>query len=162
MKKALLLALVIIATLMMGCQEVNETDQENKFDPTEVQVGDEIGGFRITELEVGNDGPNYSVVAWFEGRAILKGKFVQYEGHEFLGDAATFEVDEANSDHLPKLVYDDRYVWFAFSNREEAIKLLEEYDQEGLTIEIDGYKIHYAPTEVVNEASIVKVVDGIK
>lgn len=162
MKKAFLLALVIIATLMMGCQEVNETDPNNKFDPTEVQVGDEVAGFRIKELEVGADGPNYSVVALFEGRAILKGKFVQYEGHDFLGNAATFEVDEANSDLVPKLTYDDRYIWFAFSNREEAIKLLEEYNQEGLIIEIDDYKINYAPTEVVNEASLVRVVEGTK
>lgn len=162
MKKAFLLALVIIAILIIGCQGISDADPNYKFDPTEVQVGDEVAGFTITELEVGPDGPNYSVVALFEGKAILKGKFVQYEGHEFLGNAATFEVDEANSDHLPKLTYDDRYIWFAFSNREEAIKLLENYDQEGLTIEINGYKIHYAPTEVVNEAFLVRVVEGTK
>lgn len=162
MKKALLLALMIIATLIMGCQGVSDADPNYKFDPTEVQVGDEVAGFTITELEIGADGPNYSAVAMFEGKAIVRGKFVQYEGHDFLGNAATFEVDEANSDHLPKLSYDERYIWFAFSNREEAIKMLEDYDREGLTIEIDGYKINYAPTEVVNEAFLVRVVEGTK
>lgn len=159
MKKVWLL-FMITGVLIIGCQRVGDTDMNNTFDPTEVKVGDEVAGLRIKELDVGDDGPNYSVVVLFEGRTILKGKFVQYEGHDFLGNAITFEVDETSNEILPKLIYDDRNLWFAFKNREEAIQMLEKYNNEGLTIEIDDYKIHYAPTEVVNEASLVRIIEG--
>jgi hypothetical protein len=161
MKKVLLVFLILM-TFIMGCGRISNSDPNNFFNPKDMQVGDEVAGLSITELEVGDDGPNYSVFALFEGKTIIQGRFVQYKDHEFLGNAISFEVDPSSSNKLPKLKYDDRDLWFVFRNREEAIQLLAGYHNEGLTIEIVDYKIHYAPTEVVNEASIVRVIEGTK
>jgi hypothetical protein len=161
MKKVVLILLGIIM-LIMGCQKpVNEVS-DNHFNPKDVKVGDEVAGMKIVELEVEDDGPNYSVFAAFEGKIIISGKYIQYENHDFLGNAISFEVDEESFKKLPILAYDERNLWFVFRNREEAIKRLGDYDNEGLSIEIADYTIHYAPTEVANEASITRVIEGVK
>ena len=160
--KRLIVILLILLLSTVACKRANTEMPNNTFNPKESKIGDTVAGMKVVELQVGEDAPNYSVFAVFKGKATVKGKFVQYEGHDFLGDAIAFEVEEDNSDRLPRLSYDERNAWFVFINREEAIKLLEEYDYEEVTIEIDDYTINYAPTEVVNEASIVRVMEGSK
>ena len=161
MRKAFVL-LIIMLIFNVACQKPTNEVSNNLFNPKDVKVGDEVAGMKIVELEVGNDGPQYSVYATFEGKVLISGHFVQYEDHDFLGNAISFEVDEESSKKLPKLTYDERNLWFVFRNREEAIKLLGDYEYEGLTIEVDSYTINYAPTEVVNQASIIRVVEGVK
>jgi hypothetical protein len=162
MKKIILLILLSVMMLIIGCQKPAIEVPSNIFSPKDVKVGDEVAGMKIVGLKLGEYGPDYDVMAAFEGKTVISGKFVQYENHDFLGNAISFEVDKESAKKLPILTYDERNSWFVFRNREEAIKLLEDYENEGLTIEIDNYTINYAHTEVFNEASITRVIEGIK
>jgi len=159
--KRLFLIVLLTTIILTGCKNP-ESNLNNIFNPKEVKIGDEVAKMKVISLETGDDGPNYSVSVTFEGNKTLYGRFVQYENHDFLDNAISFEVDEAKSDKLPLLSYDERNIWFVFRNREEAINLFNEYENDNLTIEISDYTINYAPTEVVNESTLVRVIDGVK
>lgn len=139
---------------------------EYLFDGKDVKVGDQIAGMEVVSVDANDpqdtDTQTFSFHGEFSGKKTISGKFIQNEEDALLNDLLIFIVDDAMEHQLPKLENDDRYVWFAFKNNEEAIKMYEENfgekDEATATIELDHYHIHYAPSDVYNEATLLRIV----
>ncbi|PHJ37100.1 hypothetical protein P378_18780 [Desulforamulus profundi] len=90
---------------------------------------------------------------------MLSGKYICHDNDGFLGSSIVFEVDNKSKNFLPKLVYDNRFIWFVFSNYEEAVKAFGKPGSRGeATIVIDDYTIRYKHTDTYNEAKLVRVI----
>lgn len=132
--------------------------ETNIFDARKVKVGDNVAGLRIAKVEVHNaSDEDYDAAVSFEGEVTVSGTFKHNKDDEFLDHEISFMVDEESADLLPKLAHDQRYVWFMFTNHDEAEKAFGAPGTEGkATVTIKEYCINYAHTEVWNTAELVK------
>lgn len=136
-----------------------ETQSEtNIFDARKVKAGDQVAGLGIAKVEVHNaSDEDYDAAVSFEGEVTVSGTFKHNKDDEFLDHEISFVVDEESADLLPKLAHDQRYVWFMFTNHDEAEKAFGAPGSEGkATVTIKNYCINYAHTEVWNTAELVK------
>src|SRR5690606_5662483 len=123
---------------------------------------EKIGSMSITHLSVSEEeAPSFGANVQFSGVVTVQGTYHYQPEHEFLGNEISFKVDDESLTQLPKLIQDERYIWFTFENQEEAITLLDISEQEKsegeATVIIDNYKINYAPTEIWNTATLIQV-----
>ncbi|HEY9818543.1 MAG TPA: hypothetical protein V6D20_22455 [Candidatus Obscuribacterales bacterium] len=141
-------------------EPADDGNQPTSFDPQAVQVGDRIAGLELTGLEVMFHGDNNQIISgWaeFEGTTTVSGIY----DPEFLFPGALegtpcFNVDETRSS-LPRFDFDERRLWFCFSNPEAAIAAFPgATDEIDATIAIANYRIDYAPSDVVNTAEFVQ------
>jgi hypothetical protein len=139
-------------------QPVPEEKVSNLFDAREIEVGDQVAGLKVVNIEVQNgEEEDYDAYVSFEGEATVSGTFKHNLDDEFLDHEISFKVDEEGSDLLPKLAHDERDVWFMFMNHDEAEKALGAAGTEGAaTVTIRNYSINYAHTEIWNTADLVK------
>jgi len=156
--------LLLVAMSFSGCsgadgnkvEKVAGKSQENNiFDAREWRPGDSIAGLEIESLQAqpGNN-PDYSARIKFKGFLSLSGKYKNYQNDKILGDNVCFYADEKSEFKVPKLIHDERYTWFCFTNKEAAKKELGPPGSEGeIKIKIADYQIKYAPSQIWNLAT---------
>ena len=126
------------------------------FDPSNVRVGDTIAGLRVKAADVQRaaDGDWVGTVR-FEGEVQVAGALRPHPSEEV--DALCFFVEETHRARLPRFTEDQRRPWFCFSNQAEAREMVRAIP-EGGTVEliIDQFTYHFAHTDVVNGARLVR------
>lgn len=137
-----------------------QTVNSNIFDPTQVKIGDEVSGFKITSItrsssdEVG-DGATLRVK--FSGTATLAGKY-NYQMNEFAGmQTACFQPSDTNT--LPVFVQNsDRNKAFCFRDLKKFQDFFgKKYGMGDATIVINNYELADG-SEALNSADLVSVV----
>lgn len=124
------------------------------FDPKTIDVGDQYADMTFVEHE------EYSTVYKFTGEKILSGSFERYEDNDYWGKAVLFTLADEDESLLPRAKGDSRYIWFTFSNYEEAHDMFKPYGLEGnIKIKIDAYSIDILEGCVVNQAHLVEILD---
>lgn len=115
--------------------------------------------FRVEGTYLGQDPADFSGTIAFSGEVTLSGTYIHYSPEEeFLGDQVCFDqLDEASLARLPRARGDERYLWFCFTNREEARQALAPAGVGETTVVIDGYTVDLQHTETWNTARLVRV-----
>lgn len=134
---------------------------ENLFDPATVQVGDSVAGLRIDSLDVRQaaDGQWVGRVR-FAGQVRVRGTWEPHPDAEFR--ALCFFAAGEYAPRLPRFRSDVRRPWFCFEDQERARRLLKVPPERGRAeILIDGFTYHYAPTDVYNQARLVRVLTRV-
>ena len=129
---------------------VNATTTEglpkNVFRSEDVKVGDKIVGMTVTSIEPSR--------ITFKGQVTLHGVVTNYSSDEPIMQGNTcFSVDDSDVSKVPKIVDDDRPIWFCFTNVDAASKVLKDGPA---TITIDDYLIDSLESEVWNTATFIK------
>ncbi|GAB6178775.1 hypothetical protein JCM14036_00940 [Desulfotomaculum defluvii] len=180
--KKIFICLLLIMTLM-GCQNnenkvISQTQGDpqpqaaqtsetvdpsinNVFDPLKTKVGDSVAGLKVKAITYNKDYPSkdYPAEVEFSGKIQLTGNLIYHdEKDEFLPDCLTFDVSEESIKNIPRLTYDERKYWFAFSDQDKAAEILGKKNINNLTIIVNDYKVWYAHTEVCDLANIVEVI----
>jgi len=128
------------------------------FDLNTVKVGDQIGSMRIiSRVSYGAiDKNNYSIddasIA-FIGQVVIKGAYT-----ESRGDRCIVDLDESSTSKIPRMIGDDRDIWFCFNESNLVKQEFVKGDDEIVEIVIDNYVINAYPSEVYNTADLVRVV----
>jgi hypothetical protein len=151
----------LASTLQFHQPEAPQETAENLFDAREVKAGDVMAGMTVVSVETGEPyrDSEYPARVQFSGPVTLSGEYTCYpEDHEFLAGLVAFKVDPAEEEKLPRLKHDERYPWLVFSNQEAARIFGPPGGQGQAKVVIDRYQIHYAPSEVYNQAELVEVV----
>jgi hypothetical protein len=118
-KNLLLYLYLAIILNIIGC-----TAEETDIEPpavfgSGVAVGDSIGQFIISEIEVFNsDADSWSGWIRFEGESEVSGRYGRHPLYPETG-AVSFFPDERSVDLLPRYIDDKRGGWFSFSNEED-------------------------------------------
>ncbi|MCG0239375.1 MAG: hypothetical protein L6E13_09275 [Firmicutes bacterium] len=125
-------------------------------------MGDTVGGLRVVRMEgayLDEDRTLFSGIIEFSGEVTLSGTYIHYPPEEeFVGGQVCFDqLDEASLARLPRARGDERYLWFCFTNREEARQALAPAGVGEATVVIDGYTINLQHTETWNTARLVRV-----
>ncbi len=180
MKNKLVMGIILVVLLMgVGCQSSdtgmpddainnleeleNDVNKSNVFDPFTTQEGDIVGDMKVISITATSLENNLNTVtANFDGKVAARGSIYNVTD-EFLGDAIYFIPDEGSSRLFPKADIDERYIWFVFDDYEKAIAMYNENFGDTVSssaiVEIDHYTINYAPSDVVNQATLVNIVE---
>lgn len=124
------------------------TTAKNIFRREETHVGDKIAGMTVTS--------STNRYVYFSGQVSLRGDVVVSDDptHDSIQGNLYFNVAKEDWDKLPRILGDDRIVWFVFSNKIPD----HTFNQSGpATITIDNYVIDSMESEVANTARLVKV-----
>lgn len=138
-------------------QRVPDPATATVFDPARVRVGDTIAGLRVDSADVRRaiHGDWIGSVR-FAGEVRLSGAYQPHPSEEV--DALCFFVAEEHRARLPRFPADARRPWFCFANQEEARTLLRPPPDSGRAeIVVDRFIYHFAHTDVVNEARLLRV-----
>lgn len=137
----------------------------NIFDPSVAEVGDEVVGFIITDIETEFTESTRDVRVVFDGEVTLSGT-LYYDNNEqgYWGKFIYFYIDDDCAGFLPYPIGDDRQIWFGVENHDEVVDLLDiQPEDEGRTIEysavivIDSYTVVLGSSEGGNFASIKSI-----
>lgn len=137
----------------------------NLFDTSTAEIGDEVAGFIITDIDADYNDDDSSVHVVFQGEATLSGT-LYHDNNELghWGKFIYFYIDDDCSEFLPYPDDDDRQIWFGFDNYDEAVKMLDtQPGDEGVTIAyqavivIDNYTVMQGATEGCNFATLKSV-----
>lgn len=137
----------------------------NLFDPATAKVGDEVAGFKITEVETEYDENTRDARVVFDGEVTLSGT-LYYDNNEegYWGRFIYFYIDDDCAGFLPYPVGDDRQIWFGVENYDGAVEMLDiQPEDEGKTIEyqavivIDSYTVVLGSSEGCNFASLKSI-----
>lgn len=130
----------------------------NIFDPNVLKVGDKI--VDMTVLAIGPVSPNTPIdvmqnyKATFKGQANISGKF---HLDEILGDYCMY-IDQPDWAKIPQSSIDNRAPQFCISNPDiQAIKKIISENNGNANITIDDYTINQYPTEISNQATLIKI-----
>ena len=130
------------------------------FDPARVRVGDSVAGLRVDARDVrpASDGEWVGTVR-FAGAVTIGGRIMAHPDP----DVATpcFEADEASATRLPRWAGDTRRSWFCFTDAgSAATRLGAARPARAAVVTVDSYTVHYARSDVVNSARLVRVDSG--
>ncbi|MEW6696224.1 MAG: hypothetical protein ACOY35_09550 [Bacillota bacterium] len=131
------------------------------FDPLKIAAGDTVAGMKVLSVEASTvPGSNQqTATVRFSGEATISGEYTCHNNDELLGSVIAFTVDDQEHHQLPRITYDERKLWFVFSNHDEAAKVFGSPGSRGrATVVINDYIIRYAPTDTYNEARLLKVI----
>lgn len=147
--------------------EIDTSDSTTVFDAKKVKAGDKIGNMTIKSLEVipgTKDYPVDIVQAKFSGQVEITGVYEHTpKNWEFFGDTVCFTPDEESASKLPQLEQRQGEHWFCFENQEAAAQALGAEGEKGrATIVIADFFIDYRPTETVDRARLVQVIEKQK
>ncbi|KUO49984.1 MAG: hypothetical protein APF76_05835 [Desulfitibacter sp. BRH_c19] len=135
---------------------------EHFFNAKEAQLGDIVGDMTITSIiHLDSDPANFQALINLSGATTISGQYVHYDNHETLGNIVVFVVNEDSLAVLPQLEQDERYIWFSFSNQDEAKEAFGKPGSKGTaTIVIDDYQINFAESyDLGNMAKLIEVVE---
>ncbi len=119
-------------------------------------VGDQVGEMTITFIERFFD--DYIWIG-FNGKATVTGRYA-YTDDALMGEFISFHADTAQEGKIPKMLEDERDLWFSFSNHDFAHETFGPVGSTGqATIVIDSYFIDYTPTEAYNTAELLEVIE---
>lgn len=132
------------------------------FNPSEVEPGDTVAGLRVVSVDITpfQDSREFIGTVQFDGEITVRGT---YSPNTAFSDGAEgipcFYVDETSETQLPRFQWDERNSWFCFSNPDAVKQAFPDVttEQENTTLVIDDYVTIYAPTDVVNEATFVRI-----
>lgn len=171
MSRAALLA-VLLVVLATGCggggpdapqatDPPGEAPMDQTFDPAQLEVGEEVLGLRVTDVDVREETEIYAARVRFSGQVTVSGLVRVHDEDPFIGNGICMvEVDRDAVRRLPRMERDERRTWFCFSNRGTASDMFGPPGSERrATVVIDDYEIEYAPTESWNTARLVEVVE---
>lgn len=142
----------------------------NPFDVTTAKVGDTVVGMSIVSVGLPNSGAGTTISGenaevQFSGEATLTGTYTYHGNDGLLSDVVSFEPDESSAAKLPKMIGDERTLWFVFSNGPAALDIFG--PQSGTstasysgnaTVTVKNYYILSFPGEVANGAELVSVI----
>lgn len=150
----------------MSNQERESGEKTNKFKFDKIKTGDIVVGMVIKFIKpfskelltpTEND-----VTIGFSGKITVSGEYHYYgdDPSGFLSNTVCFDnLDEQSQTKIPKMIGDDRNIWFCFSNQELARNLFNPQGASGMaTIVIDDYVINILPAEVTNTAKLIKII----
>ncbi len=135
---------------------------EHYFNAKEAQLGETVGDMVIESIVyLDSDPVNFEAVIKLAGAVTISGQYAHYENHEILGNSVIFIVDEQSLAVLPQLKQDERYIWFSFSNQDEAKEAFGKVGSKGTaTIVVDEYQINFSKNySFGNMAKLVEVVE---
>lgn len=150
---------------------LSNRNQENSYKSSEfkfgeVKVGDKVADMAIKFIKPFSDdvltSTKDNVSIGFSGEITISGKY-HYYGNDpsgFLSDAVCFDsLDEQSQVKIPKMIGDERSIWFCFGNQELAKSSFSPRGSSGTaTIAINDYTINILPAEVTNIAKLIKVI----
>jgi hypothetical protein len=131
------------------------------FDPARVQVGDSIAGLRIDTVDVWRamDGAWVGMVR-FAGEVRLGGTYEPHPDPE--ANLLCFFAGAEHAERLPRFHGDERRPWFCFADQDRARALLPVPPGRGRAeIVVDRFTYHFAYSDVVNSARLVRVVTRV-
>ncbi|NLM61247.1 MAG: hypothetical protein GX193_04125 [Clostridiales bacterium] len=149
----------------IGRSEGMPATGSNLFDPGTIKVGDEVAGFKVTDIETEYFEDARDVLVVFDGEATLSGT-LYYDNNEqgFWGKFIYFYIDDDCAGFLPYAVGDDRQIWFGIENHDEAVGMLDvQPEDEGKTIAysavivIDNYTVVLGSSEGCNFATLKSI-----
>jgi hypothetical protein len=126
------------------------------FDPAAVREGDTVAGLRVAAHDVrrASDGAPVGTVR-FQGLVAVRGRTMAHPDPDVADPC--FLADSASSARLPRWAGDARRSWFCFANAADARALLGAPGESRVaTITVDDFTIHYAPSDVVNSARLLR------
>jgi hypothetical protein len=131
-----------------------------QFDPLSLKPGDQIGNLAILSISAatGNSisAADYSVI--FSGRITVTGKYGSSLEGAFPDTVCFDSLDNDSLSLIPRFPSDIRTIRFCFDNQKLAQQLLGPIGKSGqAAITIDNYTINFAPTEIYNTATLIKV-----
>lgn len=139
------------------------TTNSNVFNPAQVKPGDSVAGLTIVAIEATPyQDRGYVGTAKFRGETTVSGT---YKLAPDAADAGTgnpcFFADAASASKLPRFANDERVPWFCFTNAAAVEQALGQPTATGkqVTIAIADYETVYQPSDVVNQAKFVRVVE---
>ncbi len=128
--------------------EATTSTTKNIFRREDVRAGDKIVGMTVTS--------STNRYIYFSGQVSLRGDVVVNNdpAHDSIQGDLYFNVAKEDWDKLPRILGDDRIVWFVFSNEIPD----HTFKQSGAaTITIDNYVIDSMESEVANTARLIRV-----
>lgn len=149
--------LLIALVLGIGCGGSRDSVNSPRFDPLGIEPGDTVAGLTLVSKDVRvleGYGPVGTFV--FRGGVTTTGRYIYGIVGEGGPEAPYFYPDPADSLRFPRMEGDRRFVWFTFSNPEEAGRLLGRSERK-VTITVEEYVYRYLPTDAVNEAMLTRV-----
>jgi hypothetical protein len=132
-----------------------------RFDPDTLAPGSAVGELALDSVwrrgpAAGRDADS----AFFAGEITLSGSTVPHPDPDAAEVAVCFEPDPSSAARMPRWVGDERRIWFCFENVGNAAHSLAAPGEEvGATVVIDEYRIHYGPSDEVNTARLLEVVE---
>jgi len=145
----------------MGSFVEGEINRElsNPFDCQEAKRNDTVAGMKIISIDYGSYYKNIcGANVEFSSKVAITGTYEHWSKDEYFGDCVVFYPDENSKNKLPKMISDNRIIWFTFTNYKEAVQAFGSKGSEGIaTIVINNYHIIWYETEVSNTAKLVEV-----
>ncbi len=138
---------------------------QNDFDPLKIKLGDKIVGMTLVSLGpiINIDKPLSAddVDAKFSGSVTLSGNYV-FDMNDFAGSemACLYLTDPIELAKLPRVMgAPDQNSVLCFSNIDRVKEVFgPKYSSGRATVMIDDYQVLYAPAEVVNSATLIRLV----
>ena len=127
------------------------------FDPAQVAVGDTVAGLRVAARDVRRaaDGEWVGTVR-FAGTVVVRGRMMAHPDYPDVA-APCFAVDSASAARLPRWAGDTRRAWLCFENPAAARERLGAPDApRAATLTLAAFTVHYARSDVVNTARLVR------
>jgi hypothetical protein len=134
----------------------------NEFDLLTAQVGDEVMGMEIVELETPGNGQYYPSEITFKGQAEVTGDYTYHEESDaFLaGSVCLRNLTQESLEKLPTIMGTSAdNIWFCFKNEEAQAEFGPQGSTGTATVVIDDYYIPLIESEVWKMATLVEVVE---
>jgi len=160
MKRYVFTGIIMLFAGLFAYGVGQEKKQENLFNPDLVKVGDIISGLKISYFKKIESEDEKIYEIHFKGKKILSGKYEYNDKNDqFWPDSYAFYPDENSIKLLPVMNFDQRMVWFIFSNprKDEILKKLKGKTGK-VTLEIQDFQIFYYPSELANKAFLIQMI----
>jgi hypothetical protein len=137
-----------------------ETDS-HIFDARYVKPGARIAGMEVTRVDLTEVDGEFLGTVQFRGSALVEGTYLYRQSDPMSGEVLSFYVDKDAWNRLPIMSHDNRDLWFAFTNFEDAKTMFGIPDGADTAsgqaaVVIDDYFIHYDYKEVMNTARLIE------
>jgi hypothetical protein len=136
----------------------------HRFDPAGIQVGDTVAGLVVTFADVGISQVDSAYVGSvrFAGELVVSGTYrALYDDPE--PSLICFHVDAESAERIPRMLHDERNVWFCFENEAEAERLLGPPGTPGTaTVEISDYRTVRQFTDAYDTARLLRVIERVE
>lgn len=139
-------------------EQIKPDTLPNPFDFNKAVVGDVSSGFEILKISSynGDQIPTIdNLTISFKNKKMINGRLERYISGPLQGKVCLYNDDPYAQKSLPRIIGDNRLLFFCFNNFEKASKLAEQSLSESVNVLIDNYTINLNNNNAVNVADLV-------
>ena len=139
-------------------EQIKPDTLPNPFDFNKAVVGDVSSGFEILKISSynGDQIPTIdNLTINFKNKKMINGRLEKYSSGPLQGKVCLYNDDPYSQKSVPRIIGDNRLLFFCFNNVEKATKLVEDKLNESVNVLVDNYTININNSTAVNVADLV-------